>query len=206
MEYRIDDLILELHSIHNQLNKILFDNSLQPIKINIETSIRKNRLTLGHFSTSKDWSDKRNQITIWTLALNGDYLKIIGVLLHEMIHQFNFENNLKDTENNQRHNKNFRNTAINIAKLKIKSRDVRLGFAYTELSEELIWLINNRIDFNINVFKKLIHKDAIEHTPKGYNKSKKYICKGCNTIINNTREKELNIKCLDCNLNFKIFN
>ncbi|WP_339033301.1 SprT-like domain-containing protein [Spiroplasma endosymbiont of Cantharis rufa] len=203
MKYRIDDLILELHSIHNQLNKFLFSNTLSQVKINIETSKRKSRLTLGHFDTAKDWSDELNQITIWTLALNGNYLNIIGVLVHEMVHQYNFERNIKDVENNQRHNKHFKKTCEEVAMLTVV-KNSRRGFSSTSPTLDLINYIENQLDFNKDLFKSLMHKDAINYQPKGYNKSNKYLCKGCDTIINNSREVALNIKCMDCNIMFQI--
>ncbi|AGR42145.1 SprT-like domain-containing protein [Spiroplasma diminutum] len=202
MEYRIDDLILELHSIHKQLNDFLFSSSLSEIKISIETSKRKSRLTLGHFDTAKDWSDNINQITIWTLALNGDYQNIISVLVHEMVHQYNYENDIKDVENNQRHNKNFKKVAQDIAKLNVV-KSSKQGFSQTSATPELINFIEKKLDFNKQLFKKMIHKDALEYQPRGYNKNNRYICEGCETIINNSREIPLRIKCLDCNKDFK---
>ncbi|AUB31653.1 SprT-like domain-containing protein [Spiroplasma floricola] len=203
MKYRIDDLILELHSIHKQLNTFLFSSTLSEVKISIETSKRRNRLTLGHFDTSKDWSDKLNQITIWTLALNGDYLNIIAVLVHEMVHQYNYEHDIKDVENNQRHNKQFKKVAESIAKLNIIKTKSRLGFAFTTPSTELVEFIEKKLDFNKDIFRKMIHKDAIEYRPRGYNKSSRYICNICNTVINNSREKPLKIMCMDCNNMFE---
>ncbi|QHX36692.1 SprT-like domain-containing protein [Spiroplasma sp. BIUS-1] len=202
MDYRIDDLILELHSIHSQLNDFLFSNALSDIKISIETSKRKSRLTLGHFDTSKDWSDNKNQITIWTLALNGDYIRLIGVLVHEMVHQYNYERDVKDVENNQRHNKKFKEIAESKAKLIVQSAS-RRGFSNTQPSYELIDFIEKWLDFNKELFKKMIHKDALEYRPIGYNKSNRYICQGCQTVINNSREKPLNIMCMDCKMVFQ---
>ncbi|WP_338984296.1 SprT-like domain-containing protein [Spiroplasma endosymbiont of Diplazon laetatorius] len=205
MEYRIDDLILELHSIHKQLNDFLFSSTLSDIKIAIETSKRRNSLTLGHFDPSQDWSDNKNQITIWTLTLNGDYIRLIGVLVHEMVHQFNHERGIKDVENNQRHNKKFKEAAIaaklNVSEVSSKAK----GFNNTSVSQELRHYIENKLDFNKDLFKKMIHKDALSHEPKGYNKSNKYIC-GCGTVINNSRIDPLKIKCLECNKVFEKIN
>ncbi|AUM62682.1 SprT-like domain-containing protein [Spiroplasma monobiae] len=202
MEYRIDDLILELHSVHKQLNEYLFSNSLSEVKIAIETSKRRNSLTLGHFDPSSDWSDKKNQISIWTLTLNGDYIRTIGVLVHEMVHQYNHERGIKDVENNQRHNKKFKEIAENKAMLLVNSTKSNRGFSNTKPNKELIYYIDNVLDFNKDVFKKMIHKDALEHEPKGYNKTSRYIC-NCGTVINNSRKESLNIKCMDCNNIFK---
>gem|GEM_PF-7120628 len=61
----LEDFIIELSSLHHQLNGILFKNELKPVKIAVENNIRKHKkLTLGHFSPREGWIDGQMQITI----------------------------------------------------------------------------------------------------------------------------------------------
>ncbi|WP_339020196.1 hypothetical protein [Spiroplasma endosymbiont of Atherix ibis] len=76
-----------------------------------------------------------------------------------------------------------------MAKLNIVKTNSRLGFAFKTPSSELIDFIEKKLDFNKDVFKKMIHKDALEYRPKGYNRSSRYICNSFNTIINNSRDR-----------------
>lgn len=205
----LEDFIIELSSLHHQLNGILFKNELKPVKIAVENNVRKHKkLTLGHFSPREGWIDGQMQITIWTLALNGDVNNIIGILVHEMVHQFNYQNGIKDVENNQRHNKKFRDAALNYGLLSIK-KTVRgentnshgMGFAFTFPSEKLIEIIDTKLDFNREALK-LKHTYGIYRDQKKYRTTKRdaYMCPECELIIFCTQNnKSVNILCLNCN-------
>ncbi|QBQ07711.1 hypothetical protein SGLAD_v1c05120 [Spiroplasma gladiatoris] len=212
---QIDDIILELSSIHHQLNILLFNNTLKKIKINVADNIRaKNKLTKGHFEAFSNWEDSGMQITIWTLSLNGDPYSVIEVLIHEMIHQWNFQNSIKDVENNGRHNKNFRDTALKYGLELPKTirgkgtNDHGKGFNRTTLSNYLRDIIKNKLDFNWKVLE-FKHKYAINYSPTNYKKRYRYNCL-CNSRDKNTYMVKftssilLNIKCLDCNNIFKV--
>lgn len=206
-EILLEDLITELSSIHRQLNAILFNNELAQIKIAIENNKRQNKaLLLGHYNHYDGWMDGNNQqISIWTLALNGNPYQLIGVLVHEMVHQYNAQKGIKDVENNQRHNKKFRDVAVNMAKLYIKptvrgekTNNHGKGFAFTSVSDELKCIIDYELDFNRKALE-IKHNYALNGDQRGYKERKTYICEGCELTITNSREQDLNLKCLDCN-------
>ncbi|AHI52916.1 SprT-like domain-containing protein [Spiroplasma culicicola] len=199
----IDDFILEIRLIHNQLNALLFKNYLKPVKFVVEDNRRiKKKHTLGSFMPNSGYLDQDNsmQIVIYTLCLNGDYYSIIATLIHEMVHQYNFQKGIKDTENNGRHNKNFRDTALSVG-LYIeptvrgdKTNSHGLGFAFTKLSDYLKHIIDNKLDFNKEVLK-LKHHAALNIKE---DKRIAYRCEGCDFRV--TTKQNVRLKCLDCNL------
>ncbi|WP_339022305.1 SprT-like domain-containing protein [Spiroplasma endosymbiont of Crioceris asparagi] len=195
----IDELILELTIIHKQLNKLFFNSELSDVKITIERALNRKRRKLGSFDMSNKWSDNLKHITIYTAALNANYYKIIEILLHEMCHQYNFENNLIDTENNGRHNKRFKKIGEKVLLQFLEPYPKYMGYAFTTYSDQLKFVIDNKLDFNKNVFK-IVHKDS-EPSIEGYSKRKTYKCK-CGTRISNSN-LELKIMCLECNTIFK---
>lgn len=207
VDIKLDDIILELRSIHRQLNQIFFEGKLHSVQINIENNIRRRKvLTQGTFEPNDNWSSKESQITIWTSSLDGDYYNIIAILLHEMVHQFNYENGIKDVENNQRHNKKFRDAALRVELSLPKTvrgygTNSKKGFMFTEPSESLKKIIDEKLDFNKSVFS-LKHNYAINRAQKGYSSRNTYTCLGCNLKISSS--KELNLKCLDCDLTLTI--
>ncbi|ARU91572.1 hypothetical protein SCLARK_00969 [Spiroplasma clarkii] len=201
----LEDVITELSSIHRQLNEILFDNKLVQVKIAVENNKRQSKsLMLGHFNPNDGWLDgNKMQISIWTLALNGDYYELIGILVHEMIHQYNYQNGIKDVENNQRHNKKFKTAAISIGKLYIeptirgsKTNAHGKGYAYTKTSKELRQIIDKQLDFN-KAALQIKHKYAIVGDQRGYEKRNKYTCSGCKLVITSSRS-DLSLLCLNC--------
>ncbi|AOG60513.1 hypothetical protein SHELI_v1c05620 [Spiroplasma helicoides] len=208
----IDDLILELSLIHHQINKKLFNKELKKIKINISDNKRlKTKLKLGHFEANSGWEDNDMQIIIWTLALDGDPYNIISVLIHEMVHQWNFQHNIKDVENNGRHNKKFRDKALSIG-LEIpktirgdKTNKHGRGFDRTNLSKILKDIIKKDLDFNWDILK-FKHRNAIEYESKSYSQRYTYYCLCIfdNRNFSFSSSKKMKIKCLICNNEFKI--
>ncbi|QGS51951.1 SprT-like domain-containing protein [Spiroplasma tabanidicola] len=210
-EIKIDDIILELTSLHRQLNHLLFNNELKELKINVADNIRsKNKLTKGHFEPRSKWEDEDMQIIIWTLSLNGDPFYVIEVLIHEMVHQWNYQNNIKDVENNGRHNKKFRDVAIKVGLSIPKTirgegiNDHGKGFNRTSISKDLMKILEKELDFNREVMQ-FKHQYALDYEPKSYNKRFSYYC-ACDYYKNVkfTISKKLNILCKDCNVTFKI--
>ncbi|WP_338982858.1 SprT-like domain-containing protein [Spiroplasma endosymbiont of Othius punctulatus] len=198
MNINIDEIITELNSLHNQLNKLLFDSKLKPVKIGIETSKFRRVQAWAYFDSNSGWQDGLSQITFLTSRWNGDYIKIISTLVHEMSHQYNFENNIKDTEpSNGRHNKNFKSTASTFGLLNVESSNGVQGLNITNASDELIVIIENKLDFNKEALK-VVHVDSVS-IQKNKQKNYKYQCNCVNTIY---LRKKVNISCNDCNTPF----
>ena len=107
---------------YDQFNKEFFDNTLIPIPVMFKV-LRKNGIA-GWF-----WwvNGKSDRIEINTdLEVQSEQL-LDGVLLHEMIHQWIFENGLS---NSQMHNKAFRNK-VDIVN---KQSNNKYKIGYTEIS------------------------------------------------------------------------
>ncbi|QEH61883.1 hypothetical protein SCHIN_v1c06860 [Spiroplasma chinense] len=195
---KIDELILELTSAHRQISRLCFSNELKPVKISIAQNSRsRSKLTLGDFRGNSGYVDGDMQITIWTLCLNGDPFQLLETLMHEMVHQINHQNNIKDCENNQRHNKKFKEAALRAGLLVERDENPNRGFTNTKLSETLKALLREKLDLNWEVLK-LKHYDALYYEPINYKRRRTYTCKGCGLVITNSRV--LRLKCLDCDL------
>ncbi|QHX35925.1 hypothetical protein STIUS_v1c03710 [Spiroplasma sp. TIUS-1] len=203
MNINIDEIITELTSVHYQLNKILFKSSLKQLKIGVETSKHRRINAYAYFEPYGGWLDGGSQITILTKRLDGNYINIISTLVHEMSHQYNFENNIKDTEpSNGRHNKNFKITAKNLGLLNVENNISKNGGGCsTSPSDELIFIIKNKLDFN-KAALKIIHEDSIT-IEKVKQKNYKYVCE-CGKIIRS--KSKLNINCNECNTVFSLKN
>lgn len=200
MNINIDEIITELTSVHYQLNKILFKSSLKPIKIGIETSKHRRINAYAYFEPQAGWTDGGSQITILTRRLDGNYINIITTLVHEMCHQYNFENNIKDTETtNGRHNKKFKKTASELGLLRVENNPNKQGLGITLPTDELIYIIKTKLDFNRKALT-VVHNDSF-NIEKIKQINYKYVCE-CGNVIRS--KSKLNISCNDCKHKFEL--
>lgn len=139
---------------------------------------------------------------------------IIATLMHECCHLYAMENNIKDTSNNYRyHNKKFKEIAEK-RDLKISYHD-SIGWSITEPTENLIKTIK---EYHLDSQIEYVRKGAVDWTggdngsdgdnngltgtkgkkPKKKSSTRKYICLNCHNSVRAT--KDVNILCMDCNL------
>lgn len=198
MNINIDEIITELTYLHVQLNEILFSSKLQPTKIAIETSKHRRIAAWAYFEPSSGWDSKMPQITFLTSRWKGDYIEIISTLVHEMCHQYNYENKIKDVEiSNGRHNKNFKKAAIELGLLIVKNSGSTQGLNQTTASQELIYIVETKLDFNRKALS-IIHSDSLfNDKTKQFNY--KYECSCGKTL---TIRKKMDINCNNCNTKF----
>lgn len=192
----ITKAIIELDRIFDLLNKEFFENKLIKPVILIQSKTKKN--TLGTCSTNPIWKNKYNEEKDckYEIALSAEYLnrtieEIVATLLHEMIHLYCSQNEIKDTSNNcVYHNKKFKEEAEKRGLIITKEKTI--GWSITTLNDNTKKLI---LKFKINnsVFDYYRHTIKISLPKVILNK---YMCHDCGQKI--SHYKELNLICGNC--------
>lgn len=190
----------ELNKLFDELNKIKFSNNLEKPIIVVQSD--KRAKAYGWCSLKKVWVEneqEKYEITITAEFLNRPYEEICGTMLHEMVHLYNIQNEIKDNSNNGiYHNKKFKESAETFGLVVDKSE--KYGWAITKLNQQSIDLVN-KFDINKDVFKlykKVFKKEEKEDKTKSWG----YECPKCGTKF--TYRKKLNLICGDCKTAFMV--
>lgn len=190
----------ELNKLFDELNKIKFSNNLEKPIIVVQSD--KRAKAYGWCSLKKVWVEneqEKYEITITAEFLNRPYEEICGTMLHEMVHLYNIQNEIKDNSNNGiYHNKKFKESAETFGLIVDKSE--KHGWAITKLNQQNIDLVN-KFDINKDVFKlykKVFKKEEKEDKTKSWG----YECPKCGTKF--TYRKKLNLICGDCKTAFMV--
>jgi len=188
MDNSIVPIIQELEKTYCFLAK-RFKLKSKPL-ITIQSKGRQKE-TLGWYWNNKWQKDKVEfgEINICAESLNKNPIE---TLIHEMVHYTNDCEKIKDCNNQNYHNKKFKEKA-EIYGLNVE-KSGRHGWAITSLSNNLDNIIK-QANINYKVFK-LYRKNRFTVTAP--TKMKKYNC-GCTTIRCATN---LQAKCLNCNNEF----
>lgn len=189
----------ELHKAFYYLNRDLFGGKLSEPTIVVQS--RGNRkLTLGWCSVNKIWKSESLQIEKYEInivaeAINRGLLPVMSTLLHEMVHLYNLENNIKDTSRNYTyHNKNFKAMAEKFG-LEVEHED-KVGWAVTRLTQSTVKLIYS-YGINEDAFAMgRLEASEDEEKLKKKGNVRKYYCPNCGISVRAT--KEVFIGCMDC--------
>lgn len=197
----MDKLINEMQKLYVTFNKDLFDNVL-PSKIAITVEETKPGV-LGLFQPHvfEHNAQKLHRIVISYARLNGknDALALVKTLLHEMVHCYNFETDVKDVQRGGKHNENFKNQCEKIG-LSCDNYDAKLGYSDTEYTDQLKDYVTKLIDidaFEITCIPKVKKMRIIKPRPKFV-----YTCSTCGEEF--TSKKPLHVVCSDCGMDFDI--
>lgn len=203
----------ELNRAFSFFNKQFFNDSLQTPIIVIQTNGRHKNV-LGWCTTNKVWNNNQGsksfyEITICAEHLNRPIEKLIGTLLHEMVHLSNLQNNIKDvSRGGSYHNKKFKEIAEQHGL--IIDFDKRIGWSLTTLKPSVLPLIK-KLNLNTDAFEIARREPSIEKDDeneddetKETKKSsmRKYVCPCCKTIIRAT--KDVNVVCGICKVDFEL--
>ncbi len=186
----IRPIIKELERIYDTLTKNYNIMAKRPI-ITIQTKGRRNK-TLGWYWNDK-WirgKERISEINICAESLNKNPIE---TLIHEMVHYHNALNKIMDCNNQQYHNKHFKQRAESYG-LNVK-KEGRHGWNNTSISLSL----QKRID-KIKINKKVFLLCRKFNTvTKSQTKMLKYSC-GCTTVRCATN---LKAQCIICKNEFK---
>ncbi len=151
------------------------------------------------------------EINISSATLDRPIEETTATLLHEMVHEHNLENGIKDTSNNGvYHNKRFKEQAESHG-LVVSHHD-KYGWTITNPSEELLDFILFQGWDAIQMGERLAWADMVgtgngsktpsssetgaPKPPKAKSSTRRWICPKCGTIIRST--KEVRVICADC--------
>ena len=178
------------------LNKIYFNSALPKAIITVQSSPK----SYGYITTSKVWTDKEKEESFYEINISAEHLtrpieNVLATLVHEMIHLFSIENNIKSVSCNGRyHNAHFKEEA--------ERRDLKITY-----EKYIGWSNTMPTDMFIQKIKENgLYRD-IKHSrntatlgglPTGKKKSstRKYVCPNCGASIRAT--KDINLIHADC--------
>jgi hypothetical protein len=196
MENSIIPATKELERIYMTINKLSYDEKLDKnIRIVIQTKGRMKKC-IG-FHSPKRWLDEKTNEYISEITICAEDLikhDVFEVMLHEIVHSFNFSRGISDCCTNQYHNHYFKDIAEKHG-LKVE-RDKQYGFCYTSLNEEGENL-KNAITPNYELFKTFRLKGNVQETYL-----KKFVCE-CGMIIRVARINTFSATCNNCHSEFK---
>lgn len=158
----------------------------------------------GWCSVQEVWkteNEMHREINLCTEYLDRPMTEVCATMLHEMAHLYNLLHEIKDTSNNgYYHNKRFKDTAE--AHGLIIEKDKKYGWTVTTLNPEAeTWLQETLGDEAINASRLPEGTGPKGGRSKSKNRSIKYVCPECGTIIRATRE--VNVVCGECDIPFE---
>ena len=196
-----------LNKLFDLLNQHYFESALSRPTITIQSTPK----AYGHFTLRPDtWISAAgcsHEINIGAGTLSRPIEEVCATLLHEMVHLYCYEHQIKDTSrNNTYHNRRFK-TAAEAHGLVVKLHP-KYGWTITAPSDDLLEFIldNGLTDILIsrNEFHGISVSGAGTHSgagtaimPPRTSSSRKYSCPCCGNSVRAT--KAVNICCLDCN-------
>lgn len=193
MEQAISKYIRNAEKLYDFLNGEYFNSELTRPVIFINEDTTKG--AYGWYTPFESWEGKENKYK--EIVITADYLDQndwTGTLLHEMVHQYNWEiRKVQDTSRSGTyHNSEFKKGAIEHG-LKCEKTQ-KYGWSKTELTEET----KRKIEKFLGESKITIHRNKPKQRTKSRNShSIKYICPICGQTIRST--KPVFILCGICN-------
>lgn len=183
----------ELDKMAKSFNAHMFDGKLPAVVITIQS---KGKIPCsGWFTPAMTWHNTdgkaMHEINICAESLS-DVDKVAETVLHEMVHLYCNENDIKDcSRNGYYHNEKFRSAAESHG-LICGAKDTKYGYGFTSLTTEIKAWIDSQS------FNKILLQRASIAKAKVVKKttSIKYVCPVCGAIVRAT--KAVNIQCADC--------
>jgi hypothetical protein len=214
----IQSAIDELQRMYKLLNKKYFNNELEKVIITIQAD-HKGAMR-GWISAGKVWSTKNKEyyreINICAECLNRDTSEVIEILLHEMCHLWNMQNDIQDTSRSGTyHNKLFMSTAERSGLSVDFSK--QYGYAHTKPKAELKEIVEKHCRagcFKLN--RASFYRDGKtpkntagtgeggkeQVTSRAKQNMKKFVCPVCGLIIRAGRDITGKVLCIACNVEF----
>lgn len=189
--------IQELKRIFDEANKKFFDGKIENVEITVQTNGRKKNC-LGWATVEPVWDSKDNiasrELNLCAEHIGREPQEIVATLLHEMVHILNAQNEVKDCNAAQYHNKSFKGLAES-AGLLVEKFPGR-GWAKTSLNEDGIEFVKS---VGVDSTKFVAYRKSPDKQKTAAKKANKYSC-GCSKF---SSPKELDVKCNQCGKDFE---
>jgi ribosomal protein S27AE len=189
-----------LERYFSKMNEHFFENELSKPVITVTPD--KTKKSLGWCTSWKAWKESGNteagyyEINICSDFLNHPIVEICETLLHEMVHLYNVQKNVKDcSRSGTYHNTRFRDAAT--AHGLLVEKDEKYGWCYTELNDEAKTFVQSFADSSINLYRTEGDKPQ-----KSASKSRKYFCPNCGNSVRAT--SEVDIICAGCKIPYEL--
>ena len=207
MNYNLNNESTALEGLFDAFNRQIFGGRIPKAVITIQ---RDGGLKAkGYFTPWDAWNEndgdaKACEIAITGETLNRTPLDIACTMLHEMVHAWNYGRGIKDcTRKGTFHNKKFAEAAT-FAGLTVVT-DKRYGHVTTGF-EDGSTALKLAIEWDKEVkeagtFEKFRFEPPKAKVTKKAQKSFKYACPCCETVITAKSEK-LHVHCMDCDMDF----
>lgn len=195
----LKEIIGILDSLFVKFNEHFFESKLSIPVITVASDVKKN--SFGWCTSWKAWLEGEDEqghyeINICAEYLNRPFAEICETLLHEMVHLFNLENDVKDTSRaGTYHNKAFKAAAE--AHGLICPQPGKYGWSKTEASETTKAYFNS-----LGISDFALYRVQPNVSNKKSSSTRKYVCQNCGAIIRAT--KEINAICADCDVPFEL--
>jgi len=196
MAKKIDTMssaVKELEKLYDILNVEYFDGKLTRPIITVMASAKQG--LFGYYMPRKVWQtdeERLSELNITAETVGGDVYELVDTMLHEMVHQYNDVNGIKDcSRGGTYHNKKFKESAERVGL--IVECDKKSGFHLTSLSPANIEFVNVK-----KIQRISINRDFVGKLTGGSSKSstRKYYCPMCDMSVRAT--KKVAIMCIEC--------
>ncbi len=192
MKPNIKMAIDELHRAFHELNKKFYNDKLPEPAILIQNAGNR-KLVAGWCTVNPIWEDtqggKKYEINIVAEYLNRGTHKVLATLLHEMVHLYCRENDIKEvSRGGAYHNKTFKSLAEGHG-LEIIKHDDKVGYSYSKLNMEAFNFIEHQLQIKPEAFTlaRQFMMDADGKPKKKKGNSYKYACPCCGTSVRATK-------------------
>ena len=162
-----------------KINKELFGGTIAPYVLTIQTQGRKKN-TAGWAYTWNNWSSKKGagyqELNICAEYLSDAYV-VYEILVHELVHIWNAQNNINDCSSNQYHNLKFKSKSEEVG---LEVTKGQRGWAYTKVAKGgVAEKLYKKLKLKKDTFS--IARAVIPSKAKAPTKNKKWNC-GCTNV------------------------
>ncbi len=176
---KISEINKTIEDVAEKINKELFNGEIAPYVLTIQTQGRK-KGTMGWAYTGNNWSAKKGS-GYQELNICAEYLmdafQVYDTLVHELVHIWNAQNDIKDCSGNGYHNLKFKSKAEEVGLIVEKGRR---GWANTRVEEDGVAdKLYKKLKLKADTFN--ISRNADSTKKKAPTKMKKWTC-GCTNV------------------------